>query len=59
MGLFILGVIAVFSGVGLMVVGGQTLRRRVRQVDHVLALERDFDPDDVDHSAYYRPRAYR
>lgn len=67
-GLFVLGVLAVVSGIALLVVGGQTLRRRVRHVDRVLnipGIDRDLDPsspDDMDHSggggAYYR-RAYR
>mgnify|MGYP006275913181 FL=1 len=64
-GLFLLGVIAVVCGVALLVAGGQTLRRRVRQVDRVLNVPgpgRDYDPDengDLDRAAYYGHRAYR
>lgn len=70
-GLFLLGLVAVITGVAMIVTSEQALRRRVRQVDralgagHVADHERDpdsaadFDPDTVNHPAYYGHRAYR
>ena len=70
-GLFLLGLAAVITGVALIVTSGQALRRRVRQVDRALGTghlsdhERDldsapdFDPDTMNHPAYSGHRAYR
>ena len=69
-GLFLLGLVAVITGVALIVTSGQALRRRVRQVDRALGagpiadvrdpdFAPDFDPDTVNHPAFYNHRAYR